>query len=162
MDSGAHVLIVARIGNLCGKRVARRNLIFSIVSEHVGFCVWSLWSVFVLFLGKEYGLTAADNSLSWFKLTNYVPSNQQAARQLAATNPQFKSFVDEMGDAALRREVTCGGAGVALLSAITPSPRPGSLPPRCCFQRRLHWYLRFPLRLYSGEGQPGTEVHYGT
>ena len=47
-------------------------------------------------------LTAADNSLSWSKLTNYVPSNQQAAQQLAATNPQFKSFVDEIGDAAGR------------------------------------------------------------
>lgn len=44
-------------------------------------------------------LTAADNSLSWSKLTNYVPSNQQAAQQLAATSPQFKSFVDEIGDA---------------------------------------------------------------
>lgn len=40
-----------------GKQVAQRNL-FSIFSEHIGFCVWSLWSVFVLFLGKDYGLTA--------------------------------------------------------------------------------------------------------
>ncbi|MFI9383281.1 extracellular solute-binding protein [Kutzneria sp. NPDC052558] len=47
-------------------------------------------------------LTAADNSLSWSKLTNYVPSNQQAAQQLAAGNPQFKSFVDEIGTAAGR------------------------------------------------------------
>ena len=30
-----------------GARVARRNLVFSIFSEHVGFSVWSLWSVFV-------------------------------------------------------------------------------------------------------------------
>ena len=46
-----------------GKDIARRNLIFSILSEHVGFCVWSLWSVFVLFLGPEYGLTPADKFL---------------------------------------------------------------------------------------------------
>jgi NNP family nitrate/nitrite transporter-like MFS transporter len=37
--------------------VARRNLIFSIFSEHVGFSIWSLWSVFVLFLTPEYGLS---------------------------------------------------------------------------------------------------------
>ena len=46
-----------------GQQIARRNLIFSIMSEHIGFCVWSLWSVFVLFLGKDYGLTPADNFL---------------------------------------------------------------------------------------------------
>ena len=46
-----------------GKQIAQRNLIFSILSEHIGFCVWSLWSVFVLFLGKDYGLTPADKFL---------------------------------------------------------------------------------------------------
>ncbi len=46
-----------------GSAIARRNLIFSILSEHIGFCIWSLWSVFVLFLGPEYGLSAADKFL---------------------------------------------------------------------------------------------------
>jgi len=40
-----------------GSRVARRNLAFSIFSEHIGFSIWSLWSVFVLFLTPEYGLS---------------------------------------------------------------------------------------------------------
>jgi NNP family nitrate/nitrite transporter-like MFS transporter len=40
-----------------GSRVARRNLVASIFSEHVGFSVWSLWSVFVLFLTPAYGLS---------------------------------------------------------------------------------------------------------
>lgn len=43
-----------------GARVARRNLVFSVLSEHIGFSVWSLWSVLVLFLGPEYHLTPAD------------------------------------------------------------------------------------------------------
>ncbi|MYY85774.1 MULTISPECIES: nitrate/nitrite transporter [unclassified Streptomyces] len=42
-----------------GERVARRNLVFSVLSEHVGFSVWSLWSVMVLFMGPEYGIDAA-------------------------------------------------------------------------------------------------------
>ncbi|WP_299528028.1 NarK/NasA family nitrate transporter [uncultured Streptomyces sp.] len=42
-----------------GRRVARRNLWFSVFSEHVGFSVWSLWSVMVLFMGPEYGIDPA-------------------------------------------------------------------------------------------------------
>jgi NNP family nitrate/nitrite transporter-like MFS transporter len=40
-----------------GARIARRNLVFSILCEHVGFSVWSLWSVFVLFLTPAYGIS---------------------------------------------------------------------------------------------------------
>ncbi|MFF5081765.1 nitrate/nitrite transporter [Actinoplanes sp. NPDC000266] len=46
-----------------GKKIARRNLIFSITSEHIGFSVWSLWSVMVLFLGPEYGIDPAGKFL---------------------------------------------------------------------------------------------------
>jgi MFS transporter, NNP family, nitrate/nitrite transporter len=42
-----------------GARVARRNLVFSIFAEHIGFSVWSLWSVLVLFLGPAYGVDPA-------------------------------------------------------------------------------------------------------
>ena len=40
-----------------GRRVAVRNLIFSVFAEHVGFSVWSLMSVLVLFMGPAYGFT---------------------------------------------------------------------------------------------------------
>ncbi|WP_328900415.1 NarK/NasA family nitrate transporter [Streptomyces sp. NBC_00441] len=43
-----------------GERVARRNLWFSVLSEHIGFSVWTLWSVMVLFMGPEYGIDPAD------------------------------------------------------------------------------------------------------
>jgi NNP family nitrate/nitrite transporter-like MFS transporter len=46
-----------------GSSVARRNLIFSIASEHIGFSVWSLWSVLVLFLGPAYHIDAAGKFL---------------------------------------------------------------------------------------------------
>ncbi|MET9898521.1 nitrate/nitrite transporter [Streptomyces sp. NPDC006446] len=51
-----------------GEKVARRNLIFSVLSEHIGFSIWTLWSVMVLFMGPEYGLTPADK----FLLTSMV------------------------------------------------------------------------------------------
>ncbi|AJP02244.1 major facilitator transporter [Streptomyces cyaneogriseus subsp. noncyanogenus] len=51
-----------------GEKVARRNLLFSVLSEHIGFSVWTLWSVLVLFMGPEYGLTPADK----FLLTSVV------------------------------------------------------------------------------------------
>ncbi len=31
-----------------GKKVARRNLVFSIIAEHIGFSVWLLWSIVVV------------------------------------------------------------------------------------------------------------------
>jgi NNP family nitrate/nitrite transporter-like MFS transporter len=42
-----------------GARVAHRNLLLSVLSEHVGFSVWTLWSVLVLFMGPEYGVDPA-------------------------------------------------------------------------------------------------------
>ena len=46
-----------------GARVARRNLLISIFTEHIGFSVWSLWSVLVLFLGPAYHVDAAGKFL---------------------------------------------------------------------------------------------------
>ncbi|MDX3096126.1 NarK/NasA family nitrate transporter [Streptomyces sp. ME19-03-3] len=42
-----------------GRRIAHRNLLLSVLSEHVGFSVWTLWSVLVLFMGPEYGIDPA-------------------------------------------------------------------------------------------------------
>jgi MFS transporter, NNP family, nitrate/nitrite transporter len=42
-----------------GERIARRNLLFSILSEHIGFSIWTLWSVMVLFMGPKYGVDPA-------------------------------------------------------------------------------------------------------
>src|SRR5215218_4946002 len=47
-----------------GTRVARRNLFFSIFSEHIGFSIWSLWSVLVLFLPEAvFGIDPAGKFL---------------------------------------------------------------------------------------------------
>ncbi|MFD3837693.1 nitrate/nitrite transporter [Streptomyces sp. NPDC058642] len=51
-----------------GEKIARRNLVFSVLSEHIGFSIWTMWSVLVLFMGPEYGLTPADK----FLLTSMV------------------------------------------------------------------------------------------
>jgi MFS transporter, NNP family, nitrate/nitrite transporter len=47
-----------------GKAVARRNLFFSVFSEHIGFSIWSLWSVMVLFLPEPvFGIDPAGKFL---------------------------------------------------------------------------------------------------
>jgi NNP family nitrate/nitrite transporter-like MFS transporter len=46
------------------KHIARRNLIWSVVAEHVGFSIWSIWSVMVLFMPQAvYGFSTADKFL---------------------------------------------------------------------------------------------------
>jgi MFS transporter, NNP family, nitrate/nitrite transporter len=43
-----------------GKKIANRNLWFSVFSEHIGFSIWTLWSVLVLFMpNAEFGLDVA-------------------------------------------------------------------------------------------------------
>ncbi|HEV7628659.1 MAG TPA: MFS transporter, partial [Streptomyces sp.] len=46
-----------------GARTAHRNLLLSVFSEHIGFSVWTLWSVMVLFMGPEYGVDPAGKFL---------------------------------------------------------------------------------------------------
>jgi len=56
-----------------GSKIAWKNLIFSIFAEHIGFSVWVLWSVFVLFLPNgEYGISyiAATAAAQKFLLTS--------------------------------------------------------------------------------------------
>jgi len=42
------------------KNIARRNLVWSVFAEHVGFSIWSVWSVMVLFMPTAvYGIDPA-------------------------------------------------------------------------------------------------------
>nr|WP_168433731.1 MULTISPECIES: nitrate/nitrite transporter [unclassified Mycolicibacterium] len=46
------------------KYIARRNLVWSVFAEHVGFSIWSIWSVMVLFMPQAvYGFSAGDKFL---------------------------------------------------------------------------------------------------
>jgi MFS transporter, NNP family, nitrate/nitrite transporter len=42
-----------------GKKIANRNLWFSVFSEHIGFSIWSLFAVLTLFMGPAYGIDTA-------------------------------------------------------------------------------------------------------
>src|SRR3954447_12386175 len=53
-----------------GKRIARKNLAFSIFAEHLGFSIWVLWTIIVINLGnagitlslpEQFWLTAVPN-----------------------------------------------------------------------------------------------------
>jgi len=48
------------VWNNGGAKIARRNLIWSVIAEHIGFSVWSIWSVMVLFMPQNvYDIDAA-------------------------------------------------------------------------------------------------------
>jgi NNP family nitrate/nitrite transporter-like MFS transporter len=55
-----------------GKRVARRNLVFSILAEHLGFTVWTLWSIVAAKMGGHHFST---DQLFWLvALPNLIGS----------------------------------------------------------------------------------------
>jgi len=69
-----------------GARVARRNLIFSVFTEHIGFSVWSLWSVFVLFLTPGYGISHDPKTAAAQKfLLTLLPTALGAAARVPYT-----------------------------------------------------------------------------
>ncbi|HEU5333045.1 MAG TPA: nitrate/nitrite transporter [Actinocrinis sp.] len=63
-----------------GARTARRNLVLSILAEHLGFSVWTMWSVFVLFMGPGFHVDTAGK----FYLTT-VPTAVGAVLRLPYT-----------------------------------------------------------------------------
>ena len=55
-----------------GKKVARRNLAFSIFAEHLGFTLWTVWSIVTVKLGAY---TFSTDQLFWIvALPNLVGS----------------------------------------------------------------------------------------
>ncbi len=57
----AEDLVAWEAGN---KRIARRNLLWSVVTVHLGYSVWTLWPVLVLFMPENvYGFSAGDKFL---------------------------------------------------------------------------------------------------
>ncbi|SON59342.1 Nitrate/nitrite transporter NarK [Mycobacterium simulans] len=45
-------------------KIARRNLLCTVAGDHLGFSIWSLWSVMTLFMpASVYGLTSGDKLL---------------------------------------------------------------------------------------------------
>jgi NNP family nitrate/nitrite transporter-like MFS transporter len=53
-----------RFWEATGKPVARRNLIFSVLAEHIGFCVWVLWTIIVINL-VNIGITLSVPEQFW-------------------------------------------------------------------------------------------------
>src|SRR4051794_22768730 len=53
-----------RFWETTGKRVARKNLMFSIFAEHLGFSIWVLWTVIVINLAN-IGITMSLSELFW-------------------------------------------------------------------------------------------------
>jgi NNP family nitrate/nitrite transporter-like MFS transporter len=64
-----------------GRRVARTNLIWSIVAEHIGFSVWLLWSIVVV----QLGAAGWDLSVSQTLWLTAVPSGVGAFLRLPYT-----------------------------------------------------------------------------
>jgi NNP family nitrate/nitrite transporter-like MFS transporter len=53
-----------RFWETTGKKIARKNLVFSIFAEHIGFAIWVLWSVVVINLANA-GIPMTLSEMFW-------------------------------------------------------------------------------------------------
>jgi MFS transporter, NNP family, nitrate/nitrite transporter len=51
-----------------GKRIARKNLLWSVFAEHLGFCLWSIWAIIVINL-VNVGITLSVPEQFWLTAT---------------------------------------------------------------------------------------------
>ncbi len=51
-----------------GRRVARRNLVWSVLAEHLGFCIWSIWAIVVINL-SNIGIALSISEQFWLTAT---------------------------------------------------------------------------------------------
>jgi MFS transporter, NNP family, nitrate/nitrite transporter len=78
------------------KNIARRNLIWSVAAEHIGFSVWSIRSVMVLFMPEPvYGFSAGDKFLLGATATLVgaclrIPCTLATATSAAAIGPSSR------------------------------------------------------------------------
>jgi NNP family nitrate/nitrite transporter-like MFS transporter len=68
-----------------GRRVARRNLIFSIFAEHLGFSVWTLWSVVVVALPAAVFPYSVDQKFWLVALPNLIGALMRIPYTFAVT-----------------------------------------------------------------------------
>lgn len=68
-----------------GRRIARRNLIFSIFAEHLGFSVWTLWSVVVVALPAALFPYTVDQKFWLVALPNLIGSLMRLPYTYAVT-----------------------------------------------------------------------------
>ncbi|NUR69403.1 MAG: NarK/NasA family nitrate transporter [Hamadaea sp.] len=68
-----------------GRRVARRNLIFSIFAEHLGFSVWTLWSVVVIALPPGLFAYSVNQKFWLVALPNLIGSLMRIPYTFAVT-----------------------------------------------------------------------------
>lgn len=65
--------------------IAKRNLVWSVICEHIGFSVWSLFSVMALFMHPNYGINADQKfviaaTATFFGACLRIPYTQATAR----------------------------------------------------------------------------------
>ncbi len=158
-----------------GNKIARRNLIWSIFAEHVGFSIWSIWSVMVLFMpqnayhidaaGKFYlvamqGLASGDIKACWIICTNPVATvaNRKIvitgleAAELVITQDAYQATAtDHYADIVLPATLWAESDAVMVNSERNLTLLQASIPP--AGQARPDWQLICQVAAHMGFGE---------
>ena len=124
-----------RSGRPTGKRIARKNLIFSIFAENLGFSVWVLWTIVVINLGnvgitlslpEQFWLTAVPNLVGstlripyTFAVPRFGGRLWTAISAVAAADPDAAAGDRRAERLARRRRATTRSSGCCSACAAT-------------------------------------------
>jgi nitrate/nitrite transporter NarK len=80
-----------------GKYIARRNLIWSIVAEHLGFSIWLLWSIVTTKLPQAGFHYTTDQLFQLVALPGLIGSGGLLADKIGGANVTFWNFIAMCG-----------------------------------------------------------------
>ena len=150
-----------------GRRIARKNLFFSIFAEHFGFSIWVLWTIVVINLGNV-GITLSLSEAFWLTaVPNLIGATLRIPYTFAVPRFGGRAWTTTSAGAAADPGAARGDGGPERLARRAVARHPVLGAARVCRHRRRRRRQllvvdgQHLVLLPRGEEGPGTRPERG-